>query len=243
MIDEDFIKLKIFKLEESKKIQVGDHINNEIMQILKQGSIPSRRDCFADSNGGTYLVDVICNECGKIISKELTKTSTLNYLRGAKTYLCDDCFKIEEERKKEIQKQQKEKRNEEARQMEQLMSENTDWYISNYISPTRSWNEGIPLKRKIREVIYTDYTINHDRIYEAVQELTYDDFLCTPYWEAISLYAKSLAKFKCQLCNSTDNLRTHHKTYNRHGYEHIPAVIKEDLIVLCEECHAKFHDI
>lgn len=239
MIDVDFIKMKIFKLEESKKIQEGDYISDEIVQILKQGSIPTRRDCFADSNGGKYLVDVSCNECGKIIRKELTKTSTLDYLRGAKTHLCDDCFKIEEERKK----QQKEKQNEETRQIEEKIAKNTQWYISNYISPTRVWCEGVTIKTKINQVIYPEYTINHKSVCEAIQDLTYDNFLCTPYWSAISLYAKSLAKFKCQLCNSSDNLQTHHKTYARHGYEHMTKVIKEDLIVLCEECHTKFHDI
>lgn len=68
-------------------------------------------------------------------------------------------------------------------------------------------------------------------------------FLRTPYWNAISLYAKSKANFSCQLCNSKENLRTHHRTYERHGYEHRDEVIKQDLIVLCDDCHSKFHDI
>lgn len=243
MIDIDFIKMKIFKLEENKKIQVGDYISEEIVQILKQGTIPSRESCFASSNGGNYIVDVSCNECGEIIKKELTKSSTLNYLRGAKTYLCDDCFEIEKERQEEIKRQQKEELYKLQEQKNQVISKNTDWYIGNYLNPNNYWNGGVTLKKKSKEIIYIEYCIDHDRVCETIRELDYNDFLCTPYWKAISLYAKSLSKFKCQLCSSSENLRTHHKTYERHGYEHMPNVLKEDLIVLCDECHDKFHDI
>ena len=42
---------------------------------------------------------------------------------------------------------------------------------------------------------------------------------------------------KCQLCGDMNNIHVHHNTYDRVGFEK-----DEDLIILCNECHAKFHD-
>lgn len=72
--------------------------------------------------------------------------------------------------------------------------------------------------------------------------MQYKDFLNTVYWKAIRQYKLNKANHKCTICNSTKKLNVHHKTYDRHGLEHIPQVADEDLIVLCGDCHAKFHD-
>lgn len=79
-------------------------------------------------------------------------------------------------------------------------------------------------------------------ICEHINNMKYTDFLSTPYWKIASGIAKNI-HWKCQVCNSTKKLRTHHRTYERHGYEHYLEVIKEDLTVLCDECHKKFHNI
>nr|DAW76172.1 MAG TPA: Protein of unknown function (DUF968) [Bacteriophage sp.] len=34
----------------------------------------------------------------------------------------------------------------------------------------------------------------------------------------------------------------HHKTYENHGREFNRDIADSDLIVLCRECHEKFHD-
>lgn len=41
---------------------------------------------------------------------------------------------------------------------------------------------------------------------------------------------------KCQLCASTTRLEVHHNTYDRVGKEG-----PYDLVVLCHECHRKYH--
>jgi len=69
--------------------------------------------------------------------------------------------------------------------------------------------------------------------------MEYSDFLKTPYWKGVSEKKKSQAEFKCQLCSSNANLATHHRTYETHGYE---INYLKDLIVLCKECHSKFHE-
>lgn len=244
MIDIDFLETIIFKKEEEHKIQEGDYITSEIVDLLRKGSVSDRQACFAPARGYfRYLIDVSCNDCGKIMQKEFSKTKVLDYLRGARQYRCDDC----EAKKIILERKHREKIRAElessTRKMQEQINKNTEIYIENYLDPYKSWIKGTTAKAKTNDVIKYGYSVNDEKNAEAVQNLTYEDFLQTPYWQAISLYAKYLSRFRCQLCASGENLRTHHKTYDRHGYEHIPAVIKEDLIVLCDKCHEKFHEI
>jgi 5-methylcytosine-specific restriction endonuclease McrA len=84
---------------------------------------------------------------------------------------------------------------------------------------------------------------NKDRVTpresERLKSLPYSDFLVTSYWNQIRKEMVKEADHKCQLCNNNSILHVHHKTYENHGYEHEHL---EDLIVLCEGCHRKFHD-
>ena len=77
---------------------------------------------------------------------------------------------------------------------------------------------------------------------EYINKMDYTDFLKTNYWRIVAGILKNDRRM-CQVCNSTNDLIVHHRTYERHGYEHYPEVIKEDLTVLCDECHKKFHNI
>lgn len=77
---------------------------------------------------------------------------------------------------------------------------------------------------------------------EYINKMDYADFLQTNYWRIIAGIVKNTQRM-CQVCNSTKYLIVHHRTYERHGYEHYPQVMKHDLIVLCDECHKKFHNI
>lgn len=67
--------------------------------------------------------------------------------------------------------------------------------------------------------------------------LPYKQYLRLNYWKRISSKAKERAGFRCQLCNSTSELETHHRTYDRRGCEET-----SDLTVLCSTCHGKFHE-
>lgn len=77
---------------------------------------------------------------------------------------------------------------------------------------------------------------------EYINKMDYTDFLQTNYWRIVAGIAKKVLRM-CQVCNSTKDLRVHHRTYERHGYEHHKAVMMRDLTVLCDECHKKFHNI
>jgi hypothetical protein len=68
--------------------------------------------------------------------------------------------------------------------------------------------------------------------------MPYAEYLKSPHWQAVRRDALARAKNRCQLCNSRKKpLHTHHNSYERRGYEN-----SDDLIVLCANCHAKFHD-
>lgn len=66
----------------------------------------------------------------------------------------------------------------------------------------------------------------------------YQQYLQTPEWAKRSDEAMKRANHKCQLCTSTHLLQTHHNSYCRVGCE-----LPEDLVILCERCHQRFHNI
>ena len=81
------------------------------------------------------------------------------------------------------------------------------------------------------------------RIQEELDEINmlkvmpYQEYLQTEHWRNKRYEALNRANHKCQLCGNKENLQVHHNTYDNRGNEK-----DEDLIVLCEICHAKFHD-
>ena len=66
----------------------------------------------------------------------------------------------------------------------------------------------------------------------------YDEYLSCDHWNAIRMDKIEESDFKCQLCGNEDKLNVHHNNYDNLFME-----AKSDLIVLCESCHKKFHDI
>jgi hypothetical protein len=61
-------------------------------------------------------------------------------------------------------------------------------------------------------------------------------YLRSEHWREIRLAALERAEHRCQVCNRTERLDVHHRTYERVGDER-PA----DLTVLCRRCHDLFH--
>ena len=69
---------------------------------------------------------------------------------------------------------------------------------------------------------------------------SYQEYIKSPQWQAKADRLKAASGWKCQLCNKDGNkttLHAHHKTYDRLGFED-----DNDIIILCKDCHAKFHD-
>jgi hypothetical protein len=63
----------------------------------------------------------------------------------------------------------------------------------------------------------------------------YQTYIHSPEWKAKSAEAKERAGYHCQVCNGTERLETHHRTYEHLGHEQ-----PEDLIVLCHADHELF---
>ena len=68
-------------------------------------------------------------------------------------------------------------------------------------------------------------------------DFNYHDYLRSDEWKVKREEAIKRADRRCQICFSPNDLNVHHRTYDRVGNER-----NSDLIVLCKECHAKFHD-
>lgn len=78
-----------------------------------------------------------------------------------------------------------------------------------------------------------EYILSNPRI-------DYHVYITSDEWKAKAKAAKQRAGNRCQLCNKSKDeiqLHAHHRTYERLGHEE-----DSDLIVLCANCHAKFHD-
>jgi len=75
---------------------------------------------------------------------------------------------------------------------------------------------------------------------KARRKMNYREYLKTEHWQNCRDEMLCLSNHRCFLCNAPSHetqLQVHHKSYERLGNEHIM-----DLIVLCADCHAKFHD-
>jgi hypothetical protein len=68
--------------------------------------------------------------------------------------------------------------------------------------------------------------------------LNYAAFLLSAEWRAMRLAAIHRAGGRCLVCNSSERLEVHHRTYERVGGGELP----DDLVVLCDWCHGLFHE-
>lgn len=65
----------------------------------------------------------------------------------------------------------------------------------------------------------------------------YRAYLRSEAWRVTRRMMLDHAEHRCQVCNGTQLLQVHHRTYARLGRERF-----QDLTVLCDACHAKHHD-
>ncbi len=66
--------------------------------------------------------------------------------------------------------------------------------------------------------------------------MDYQKYLQSDEWKEKRDAALEYAHYRCQLCNSGKCLNVHHNTY-----ENLPKEVPRDLIVLCEDCHKRYH--
>lgn len=76
-----------------------------------------------------------------------------------------------------------------------------------------------------------------DRV-AALRAMPYTEYLKTQHWHFVRQAALQRAGHTCAVCDSSDRLEVHHRTYERRGCEW-----PEDLVVLCNGCHSRQHGI
>lgn len=109
---------------------------------------------------------------------------------------------------------------------------------------THSWahkcDECKSKESQVSEQWKIEYQKRTDAFNQRVADLRampYRDYLETDHWKDIRKQMLKRAHFSCQLCSAKGELHVHHRTYENRGNEQYG-----DLIVLCANCHAKFHD-
>lgn len=247
MIDFELFK-KILSQEEEGFIEPFDFIDKKMVDLFLTSRVEKVKKLFKKcgnssvDNPFTYKIELVCEHCGKTFVKEITKTKffeILTYMRGKSKYfryrnnfvLCELCScdlkKIKEEQ---------EKTNIVRREI--AIKNNTESYINNYLNPQSSWKEGVRTWDKIQSL--SNVCIDKTIVMSKIKSMDYKDFLKTPYWKAIAEKIRFKAGNKCQICNSSDGLNVHHRTYEHHGDElhHM-----DDLICLCHRCHQNYHSL
>ena len=190
---------------------------------------------ISKSNDLKFIVECCCELCGTLYIKEISKTSFLEILRDC-NYACSKIMKCENCLKKE-----NEIENEKIKAQIELNYNNSlkhfEKFINSYLSPNRVWNKNIKSYEKYNILINEFVRIDNEKIADFIKQMSYADFLRTPYWKAIAEKKRIQAQYKCNLCNKNLELHCHHRTYDTHGYE---LHNLQDLIVLCSQCHKNF---
>lgn len=250
-MDKEFIK-ELLSTEDGtgdKLIKDGDFIDSELLGILEKSSRKNLQKAFYSykgsmPNGGyKYLVELQCPVCNSIHKKILSKTKLMQVLGYSNTYsydkyvlYCESC-EIEDKKQESIDREKQRKINEENAKIR------TQQYINDYLNPNNSFKKEVSANTKIDDIMGSIYGHGFsEEVEKTIQGMDYYDFLKTPYWDGVRNYKLKRAKYCCQLCGGKGILNVHHKTYKNHGREHIRIIADKDLIVLCKDCHEKFHD-
>lgn len=97
-------------------------------------------------------------------------------------------------------------------------------------------NEKVRQTSSKRKSIPTRQTTNQTRLQD-LRTMPYHEYLQTPEWDAKRQLILARDKHRCRVCNSTEQLNVHHRTYERRGNEDL-----DDLTTLCQPCHEYFHN-
>ena len=234
MIDIDLFR-KI--LSEEGYIECGDRIPFELFELMGKHPKDKVKRLFkkvSDTNceDHTFLLEIHCSVCNEDKYLELSKTRLLQLI-GKSNIVCRECQEKEKIRQKEKQRQENE--DYEIKRLDKI-KQNTDDYISKYLDPELHWKNKVPYYKRFE--LIKNAIVDWGVIKDYIKDMDYYEFLETPYWKAVSAKVKAKAKYKCQICNSSENLCVHHRSYSSHGDE---VHNLEDLICICNDCHTKYH--
>lgn len=200
------------------------------------------KECFerCDISGITFRVELQCPFCKKITKQNLSKTRLFELLdknrRGYRGFECEDC---QNKRIQEFKERERKRKLEEKEYKEKIKNTYFNEWLNSDCSLAPKVYSNIYQVRN--DVIYMLNILDEGEIKDYINnQMTYKMYLSTPYWQLVSNLARRKAKYKCQLCGSNESLNVHHKTYKHKGFE---IMNMDDLIVLCQNCHQKFHEV
>ena len=223
---------------------------SEVLQIMKlfktyrKVNILSSFECLKTRDHRSipkqFHYAVGCAFCGTEMEIYSSKSKFIDFLLKKFAYICKKCDE-EKQRQKQAEEEQREKIT--AEMHSQDMADHLfDEYTLSYLTPENLWNTIHPgiCRNKDKWEIITDYKYRWiwNDIKEFILKMNYKTFLNTEYWKIVASRKKYTSKYRCQLCNSQDNLETHHTTYEIRGVE---IFNMDKLIVLCKNCHSKHH--
>lgn len=222
--------------EEPKFIGTNETFSKEefkkLCEIYKNANKTEFMKCFdilsKGEHASDYMITLQCIECKEEFVEHLSKIHLFSMLRdishNKNEYICKNC-------KRELNKLDDEK-------FRALKEEQKTRIFETYLNPCCSWNKGVKTYEKINEIKNYLVFVEMDEIKDYIHKIGYQQYLKTPLWNAVAEYKKQRTKH-CQLCGTVNNLNVHHSSYNHIGFE---IYNLNDLIVLCKECHYKFHD-
>lgn len=210
-----------------------DAIDIDFAKILKKGSSYIDGLDLDSYNISKYSLSIITQVCYNIDTLEMYEAYDNNdeyviFDKAANKYLEELGWNIYDENDVEIFNLAYEKATEETRL-------NVDYFEYEFFFDD--------LEEMLSFIRYYDKLDSHYNILEDyyhiifIKNKDYKNYLKTKHWKEKRKDVLKRAKYKCQLCSSKDKLHVHHNTYVNIGNEK-----KEDLIVLCEKCHSRFHD-
>ncbi len=207
-------------------VEVQNEIAKGITLSVKDGT--GRHGGFSIRVNGHMFHELrpyLCGVCRDSLEDSVTTTRTW--------------VKWERNNEKEAYENTEEYRAEMAR-LEEEKRRKEDAYIKEQLED--SWSDfctqdSTPKDRYLAICRYMN--LDEGAYAEKLRNMPYAEFLITPYWKVVRQRKLHLSGYRCELCSAKNGLNVHHKTYDNHGVEHDHM---EDLIVLCLECHAKFHD-
>lgn len=136
----------------------------------------------------------------------------------------------------------------------QINNENNSWYKKLFsweyekINISRMREDEYIILESIKDqephlILYKFFLNNKNKFipWKSVWNLhtmPYHDYLLTEYWKELSIKAKQRDGNRCKICNNSNHLNAHHRTYKNRGKENEI----DDLITLCQSCHQMIHN-
>lgn len=100
------------------------------------------------------------------------------------------------------------------------------------------WTIKLNEHRIQRELEEKQYFEKRQEKINYLKSLPYKEYLQTQHWKDIRTRMMKRSNYSCSMCgNKNVILHIHHRSYKNLGNEDY-----SDLIVLCEDCHGKFHN-